>query len=242
MKSKKNIKNISINFILLIIAVLLTAMFFSLILPAYNKAENTGAFLGTATGKEVGMFTGSYKGITEGISQGKEQGLKAEDISSKMTGLMKETSKLEVLSAGIKLSDMHQVGEKYKALYIIKGIAVFTVDLNKATVTTAENKIVITLPQPEAEIFIDEKETEKIAEQSNLIFDGSSEDGYTAYINSMNTISEDISSKINGYENLNEEACRNAKKHIEQIAGSMCGESFSYSVSFSPESGGENDG
>ena len=90
------------------------------------------------------------------------------------------------------------------------------------------------------QIFIDEKETQKIAEQSNLIFDGSSKDGYTEYISSMNTISKDISSRINKYDNLIEEARRNARNHIERIAYSMCGNSFSYSVKFSSESGGEN--
>ena len=194
MKDKKNLKKLSLNCALLIAVALLTVMFFSLILPAYKKAEDTGILLGTASGKEVGKFTGSYKGITDGITEGKKQGLKAEDISSKITGTMKETSKLEVLSAGIKISDMHEVGEKYKSLYIIKGIAVFTVDLNKATVANTDDEIIITIPQPEAEIFIDEKETQKIAEQSNLIFDGSSKDGYTEYISSMNTISKDISS------------------------------------------------
>lgn len=240
MKDKKNLKKLSFNCALFIAVALLTVSFFALMLPAYKKAEDTGILLGAASGKEVGKFTGSYKGITDGVAEGKKQGLKAEDISSKITGTMKETSKLEVLSAGIKISDMHEVGEKYKSLYIIKGIAVFTVDLNKATVANTDDEIIITIPQPEAEIFIDEKETQKIAEQSNLIFDGSSKDGYTEYISSMNTISKDISSRINEYDNLIEEARRNARNHIERIAYSMCGNSFSYSVKFSSESGGEN--
>ena len=45
---------------------------------------------------------------------------------------------------------------------------------------------------------------------------------------------------INKYDNLIEEARRNARNHIERIAYSMCGNSFSYSVKFSSESGGEN--
>ena len=227
MKDKKNLKKLSFNCALFIAVALLTVSFFALMLPAYKKAEDTGILLGAASGKEVGKFTGSYKGITDGVAEGKKQGLKAEDISSKITGTMKETSKLEVLSAGIKISDMHEVGEKYKSL-------------NKATVANTDDEIIITIPQPEAEIFIDEKETQKIAEQSNLIFDGSSKDGYTEYISSMNTISKDISSRINKYDNLIEEARRNARNHIERIAYSMCGNSFSYSVKFSSESGGEN--
>ena len=161
MKDKKNLKKLSFNCALFIAVALLTVSFFALMLPAYKKAEDTGILLGAASGKEVGKFTGSYKGITDGVAEGKKQGLKAEDISSKITGTMKETSKLEVLSAGIKISDMHEVGEKYKSLYIIKGIAVFTVDLNKATVANTDDEIIITIPQPEAEIFIDEKETRR---------------------------------------------------------------------------------
>ena len=51
---------------------------------------------------------------------------------------------------------------------------------------------------------------------------------------------KDISSRINKYDNLIEEARRNARNHIERIAYSMCGNSFSHSVKFSSESGGEN--
>lgn len=241
MKWQRDLKKISLTGILVIITAGLLCLLLFLILPAYGTAAETGTGLGAAVGKKVGMFTGSYQGMTEGIAEGKENGLSAEEVISKIAGTMEEANKLEVLSAGIKLSDVHQIGDSYKALYIIKGVAVFTVDMNSVSVAVKEDgDISILLPQPESEIFIDEKQTEKIAEESNIIFNGSSEDGFKAYLNSMSSISEDIREKIANYDSLIEEARSQAMVQTDRIAASVCQNKYTYEISFKTESGGEN--
>ena len=112
------------------------------------------ASLGAVQGKIVGLAVGSYKAVTEsvpsGYSDGKDQGLSAEDTKSTIAAYTRGIGKLEVLVAGVKLSNFHQVGDKYAALYLTKGNAVFTVDLSEATITFGQDStdVVILLSNP----------------------------------------------------------------------------------------------
>ena len=115
--------------IILCIAVVTTL--FTVIIPIHNDADEMGKQIGLVEGKAVGLVTGSYKGYTEGDTKGKADGLKAEDTGAVVSNRMNEIGNLEVLVAGVRLKNVHAVGNKYKALYLLAGNAVFTVDKSK---------------------------------------------------------------------------------------------------------------
>ena len=69
-----------------------------------------------------------------------------------------------MLAANAALTDYHEVGKKYGALYLARCSVVFTVDLNQADITYNEQAISIAIPEPEAEIKIVHSQTEVLAE------------------------------------------------------------------------------
>ena len=106
---------------------------------------------------------------------------------------MSEICNLEFLVAGVRLKNVHAVGNKYKALYLLAGNAVFTVDMTKVKVSTTSNgELLVVIPKPEIQLYIDERKTEKLAEWQTPRFDGSAKDGYIAYMNSMTATVEEI--------------------------------------------------
>ena len=225
----KWLKGLPLNVLLLLIFA--AAVFFCV------SASRFGATAGSASGTAVGLAVGSYRGVAEGISAcaeaGTEAGLSAEDTTSVVKTELEETGRLQVLVAGVKLTDHHSVGNDYAALYILKGSAVFTVDLEQAAVSGDEKSgIDITCPEPEVTVFIDENETEKLAEYQRYRFAGSAEDGYKAYLNTMTASVEEVRQSVENYDALMEQAKAAAKTQIEALARSVRGGAAAVNVKF----------
>lgn len=113
----------------------------------WGKAKSIGNFLGESLGADVGKAMGSFEALTdykEAYADGKEEGLSAKDTIAEVVNKIQELNKLEVLAASVKLNDIHSVGEKedpdYVALYLLKGNAVFSVDLSKAEIQNGKMK------------------------------------------------------------------------------------------------------
>lgn len=192
-------------------------------------------------GSSLGNAAGAAKGYAEYIEkkdewekEGRGKGLSGEDTETAIKGRMTSVGKLDVLVAGISLNNFHSVGDDYTALYIMEANAVFYVDLSKMTVdSTADNsKIYITVPKPEVEVYYDESETKKLAEWQKRSYSGVADDGFAAYINSMNRIDLETSEKLNEDADLMEKAKASAEKQIKLLVSSICGADKSVSIVF----------
>ncbi|MBR4765459.1 MAG: DUF4230 domain-containing protein [Clostridia bacterium] len=214
-----------ISILITISVIIITALY---IIPAYIHAKETGEIIGSNTGKIVGKALGSYDGITSGLEDGYEagkiDGLSAEDTEVKIANAIAQGGKLEVLSAKVKFEDFMEYGKKYAAIYMLRGNISFTIDLTKATLSAGpDGKIVVMLPMPEAKVTIDDEETSTIAEWQRSFFNGSSEDGFDAYLNSKTQIKEKAITQVNNYEYLLEQAKESAKSQAESISFNICG-------------------
>lgn len=187
------------------------------IIIAIIIGKKIGTTVGSAAGTVVGTAVGSYNGFTEKLQEGKKEGekegLSADDTTTKVGNSLKEIAKLEVLVSSFKLNDYHKLGNKYAALYLLKANALFTVDLSKASL----NKNEIRVPQPEVTVYIDERYTEKAVESQRKFFNGSAEDGFNAYINSMSNLEENAENSIKNDENLMKSARNSAEKQIRRL-------------------------
>lgn len=236
-KNKKSI------FTLLSIIMLLgaTIVLLGYVIPSYDNAKKLGASVGSASGQVVGKAIGSYKGITDGISKGKESGkadaLDPDDTTeSKMGNEFKKVGNLEVLEAGIKLKNMNKLGEDYAALYLMKGVAVFSVNLKNAQINSSDSDIIeIVLPPVDCEIYIDENATEKLAEYQKTKWTGSSHDGTTAFNNSATHIVDSAKNNLENYNQLIESAKQSAIRAVEIIARAAVGNKKNVTVLFGEE-------
>lgn len=202
------------------------------------NAESMGTTFGQSTGSQVGKFVGSFEALTdyrEAYAEGKEQGLSAEDTTAEVANKIKEVERLEVLVASVKLNDIHTVGDDYAALYLLKGDAVFAVDLSKAEITEESDGLHILLPQLEMDLIVDQSKIEKVAEYQKLLFNGSSEDGFDAYLNSMEKIVEESKETLVNYDSLKKTAEETAIKQVEQLANSVAVEKRDVIVTFKEE-------
>lgn len=233
MSISKILKSLSlVGCLCVVFAILITALL-SVILPMYKNAVTIGNSIGTAEGTAVGRVTGSYRGITKGISDAKNDVIIHPEVSVTLASQLEQCGRLEVLVAGVKLTNCHSVGEKYQALYLVKGEAVFSVDLQKAVIYKAnDGSLIVRLPQPEMELFIDERETQKLAEDGNKFFDGSFEDGFVAYLNSMSNTVSNITNTLSNYEELREQARNSAEKQVAMIVTAVCENSTQFIVEF----------
>lgn len=207
---------------------------------------SAGKTLGNKTGGAVGTFTGSFDGVTVGLKEGTEagraEGLSANDTKASFKDKMDEVGKLEVLTAGVGIKNLHTVGEKYASIYVIKGNIIFSVDLTKAEFieNTSGNTLTIKLPQPQAELTINEEETVKLAQRQNKVFDGSAKDGYEEYLNTMKKTQSEMKEVIGNYAQLSEQARNSAQTQIGYIARQALLSDREIIFEFMDE--GENDG
>ena len=210
-----------------IAAILALILFFK---PLHDDAQATGNAVGTSVGKFVGTAVGSYQGYTqdygEGKKEGEKQGLSAEDTEiTDISRIIHGTGDLQVLVAGVALDNFHEVGEKYAAMYLLRGEAIFTVDLGQATIDDDQTTVMI--PFPKVQLNIDETEVEKIAEWQKNFFNGSGEDGYTAYMNSIKQIRENTEEYIANYDELQTQAQETAKEQVRMLVENMTGQNVS---------------
>lgn len=207
----------------------------------YYRSAEIGTGIGSCAGKLTGMAVGSYKGVTEGLedgfSEGKAAGLSAEDITADITQAVREVGNLQVLAANVEIPDYHEVGKKYAALYLFRGSAVFSVDLTRASVSrTAEGEVIILLPEPDVSVNINDSETELLAEYQRKFFNGSADDGFQAYLNTLRSIDSIAPEKVSNYEVLMDMARNSAKKQTEMLASGICIDCSRITVLFRNES------
>lgn len=223
---KKRLKDILIVglpvFLLIVMSVILV---YSIILQ--STADTLGNDIGTKFGSMVGNAIGSFDGMTrgrkEGTEAGKEAGKSAEDTKADIGNQLQQMEKLEVLAAGIKLSNFHTIGENtdYAALYLANGNVVFTVDMSKAAAHIEGSELHIALPQPYGLIYVDESSIEKAAEYQKTFFTGDAKDGFDAYLNTMAKMDEATPETLNNYDVLIQSAKESAVKQVSMLAGSV---------------------
>ncbi len=234
---KKLLKKIPKSGIYIIPCVFIACVLIYVIILRVN-AESMGTTFGQSAGSQVGKFVGSFEALTdyrEAYAEGREQGLSAEDTTAEVANKIKEVERLEVLVASVKLNDIHTVGDDYAALYLLKGDAVFAVDLSKAEITEESDGLHISLPQLEMDLIVDQSKIEKVAEYQKLLFNGSSEDGFDAYLNSMAKIVEESEETLVNYDSLKKTAEETAIKQVEQLANSVAVEKRDVIVTFKEE-------
>lgn len=218
------LKKILKVFLFIVLGLMIFAMLYIIYLRvmAIEVGKNTGTEAGYLVGRALGSWEGMTQGRIEGLEAGKAAGLSAEDTVVNVETKMQQMNNLEVLVASVKMSDIHIIGEKtdYAALYLANGNIVFSVDMSKAVVTYSGNEMKITLPEPKAALYIDQSSVEKVAEYQKHYFSGSAEDGFDAYLNSMQKISEASAETISNYDELIISAKESAEKQVKMLAQS----------------------
>lgn len=229
------------SYALPLIGCVLAACFLAFAIYYNATAETRGTRIGQGTGALVGRAIGSLDGITEGrkagIEAGKTAGLSAIDTETDIANEIRKVENLEVLVASVKINDFHSIGENtdYAALYLLKGEVVFSVDLSQAKVEEQGEKIQITLPKPQATLYIDQSQTDKVAEYQKRFFSGSAEDGFDAYLNSMVKVSEASAENLDNYDALIEVAKESAISQVEQLVSSVAVNSHKVNVTITED-------
>lgn len=176
-----------------------------------------------------------FSAMVKGYDAGKKEGLSAKDTEQQMKNAIEDMGKLEVLVANVKIPEYHSVGQKFAAMYLFRGSAVFTVDLSKTSIIDNNSDIQVLIPKPTAEVKIDHKETERIKSKSALIFNGSTEEGIEAYLNTLKTVDQISTDKISNYSELNEMAKQAAMLQLKDIIENICGSGKNITFSFIEE-------
>lgn len=208
--------------LLIIIALLILCI---VIIPFLFRARETGEKIGQVAGTSAGLAVGSYYGVTQGLEEGydagKIQGLSAEDINATIANEMTTIGKLNVLEAEDQMVDDYSQGKDYKALFVYKTKATFSVNLDEADITVENNEVEIILPQIEVDFVIDENESEKLIEWQKYFWSGSTEAGYLGYMNSMKMIKNMAAKEMTNYDELMELAKESAKRQVEILVESV---------------------
>lgn len=202
-------------------------------------AKSSGNTIGNEIGKKVGVAKGSFKAISQAsdlFENGKNIGLSAKDIEiKKIEERLLSTAKLQVLVAGVSIENTASVGEKYAAVYITEGSAVFTVDLSNVKTSYSDDGQIlrVTIPEPEVDVKIDHGKDKLLAEfQKQFTWGNDAQEGSKARINTLNELDDSPQKVIGNYNILMETAKDNAKAQTKDLIGSL---SFAHiiEVSFS---------
>ncbi len=192
-------------------------------------ATSFGGGIGSSAGSLVGKAIGSLEGMTtgraEGSAAGKKSGLSAEDTAAEIANQIHEVKNLEVLAASVKLRNFHTIGEEenpdYAALYLVNGNVVFTVDMNAAEITSQADGLHIVLPKPVGTLYLDDSSVEKVAEYQKRFFNGSAEDGFNAYLNTMIKMQSASEETLDNYGALISSAKDAASSQVTLLAKSV---------------------
>ena len=212
-----------------LIYILCIVCFFAMIYAIHlrNNASSFGGGIGAGTGSMVGRAIGSFKGLTqgriEGTEAGKQKGLSAEDTKAEIVEQFQQMENLEGLVASVKLSNFHTIGEgkDYAALYLVNGNVVFTVDMSKAQIASGTEKLHVKIPKPVGTLYLDDSSVNKVAEYQRKFFNGSAEDGFDAYINTMKKMQEVSEDTLSNYNSLVSSARQAAENEIRLITKSV---------------------
>ena len=191
----------------------------------YTAVKKASEAASTLSGNVVGVIKGAFS-IPVSYEKGKLAGLSAEDTKAYIGN---------ELVSGVKITNLNELGEKYKGLYVSKGYAVFSVDLTGLQVSNSESEINITMNEPEVQIYVDEDSTEKIAEWQKHSWTGSSKDGYFAYLNSWTKSKQEIENSISNYDSLVELSKEAGIREVESLVKSICGKEMRVNVQYKEE-------
>ena len=225
MNVKSLLKTLPKKTLLIILCVIMSLVMiysFSLRIKASSVGKRFGTEAGTATGVAIGSAEGLHSGISAGATAGQQAGLSAEDTQAIITSRIHEMENLEVLVASVKLKNFHTIGDNvdYAALYLVNGDVVFTVDLGQADIDEKAGRLQIKLPKPKGKLYIDNSSVEKIGEYQKKFFNGNSEAGYDAYINTMKQLHDVSEENLTNYNELLYAAQDAAKTQITQLVNS----------------------
>ena len=225
---KKFIKKIPKAGLPIILCVLMACVLvyaISLRINASSMGGGLGSSAGSLVGKAIGSLEGMTTGRVEGITAGKEAGLSAEDTEAEIANQIQQVENLEVLVASVKLSNFHTIGNEdnpnYAALYLVNGNVVFTVDMSVAEITVQEDGLHIVLPKPVGTLYLDDSSVEKVAEYQKKFFNGSAEDGFDAYLNTMAKMQEATEETLDNYDVLISSAREAAVNQVTLLAQSV---------------------
>ena len=188
-------------------------------------------FVGAGEHKDDNIFSAMVKGY----DAGKKEGLSAKDTEQQIQNTVEGMGKLEVLVANVKIPEYHSVGKKFAAMYLFRGSAVFTVDLSETKIIVKNSDVQVLVPKPIAEVKIDNKETERIKSKSALFFNGSTEEGLEAYLNTLKAVDKVSTEQISNFPELNEMAKQAAKLQLNDIIENICGNDKNITFSFIEE-------
>ena len=210
MKAKIRTKYLSLNSVLaIILAVLLYNLFFSVI-PASRTAEETGRSLGEDTGRKVGTYTGSAQGIKSGISESRSKEHTADEIAERLTKIAEQTGEMYLISEVLP-------GNSY----------VITDEDDDEPLENQEKTAFLTLDLSKAKI--------KITGE-NLLSVALPEPEYHVYSSSDGS---ELNLSLQPSESLRNEAKDIAVSEVEKLADTVCGKTFTCSVSFGTLKGGD---
>ncbi len=198
---------------------------------------------GKTFGNTVGAAVGSFQAVTvdmpEAYNQGKEDGLSATDTRTELQDRLKEVGKLDILAANAKIHNINKVGDKYSALYEFGADVIFSVDLSKARILTGDNSIEINLPKPAVEINIDSTRTKLISVRQRGWFNGTTEEGLTEYLNSINQLQDNAQEMLENYDWLVSRAEQSAINQVAMLTGFVAEKGSRIEVRFE-ETAGDN--
>ena len=222
-----------------ICVVVFASIFLVLYMTVYRVVPAASAGIGKAAGTGAGIIAGEIEAIKaeeKGAEDGKAEGLSAKDTDVRVNyeNELKNQKKLEVMVAGISLSDLLKLGKDYQALYITKADAVFSVDLEQAVVKWGEDGtwVKISVPQPEVDIYADQSQTKKIAEWQKYRNSGDAGDGYQAYLASVEELKKKAPKELQENETLMQNARNAAEQQIKQLAAGIYGQDVSITIEF----------
>ncbi len=220
---------------LIILAV--AAVAFSFAFPIISSIAGKNA--GTTVGAAIGSFQAVTEDMPAAYNQGKEDGLSAVDTRTEIKGRLQEIGKLDVLAANAKIHDFNQVGNKYAALYELGADVIFSVDLTQADILAGDGNIEIRLPKPVVEINIDSTRTRLVAVRQRGLFNGTTEDGITEYINSISQLQDNAKESLDNYEQLQEKAETAARAQVIKFSSLVAEKDTKIEVRFE-ETAGDN--
>lgn len=233
----KILKRIPIQYILFGIILLLTLCAYIINMVGENAAATGESIVG-----DLGKAVGKIKALPEleniysdAYAEGKKIALEGKDTTANLESSMKDLGNLEVLVAGIGVTNYHTVGEKYAALYLMKADVVFSVDMSNIQIGYKnEEKTILNVyvSYPKAEVYFDESQTEKIAEWQRNYFSGSAEDGHIAYLNSVSEVEKKVREEMAADTALAKRAEEAARRQIQFLIGNLCADANAVNVIF----------
>jgi len=204
-------------------------------ISTYSAVKKASEVVSTISGDVVGVMKGVIT-LPTSYGEGKIAGLSAEDTKAYIENELKEVGELDVLVSGVKITNLHQIGNNYQGLYVSKGYAVFSIDISTIEVSNSESEVSITINEPKVQVYIDDESTKKIAEWQKHTWTGSSEDGYFAYLNSWEHSKQEIENSVDNYDSLLKDARQAGREEIESLVKSICGKEKSVNVQYKEES------